>query len=319
MGPRVRPEDLVLTVEAGVTAHEFARLVGTRTGEVVRTLLGMGEIVPGGMTIPHDAIEALGREFGYEVTVEDVAPEPEPVGIGRSIVEFEDDPSTLQPRPPVVAVMGHVDHGKTQLLDTIRETDVLAGEAGGITQHIGAYQVAQDGGKITFIDTPGHEAFTALRARGADVTDVAVIVVAADDGVMPQTVEAINHAKAAGVPMIVAINKMDLDTADPYAVRAALTQHEIVVEELGGDVVNAEISALNGDGIDTLLEMVSLVAEVEELTANPKAPAVGTVIESQLDVGRGPLGTVIVQRGTLQAWRRNRRRRCCGQGAGDVR
>ena len=196
--------------------------------------------------------------------------------------------------------MGHVDHGKTQLLDTIRHTDVVAGEAGGITQHIGAYQVQRDDGTITFIDTPGHEAFTALRARGADVTDIVVIVVAADDGVMPQTVEAIDHAKAAGVPMIIAINKMDLPAADPYAVRAALTQHGIVVEELGGDVVSAEISALTGDGVDDLLELISLVAEVEDLQANPSAPSVGTVIESELDVGRGPVATVIVQRGSLE-------------------
>ena len=196
--------------------------------------------------------------------------------------------------------MGHVDHGKTQLLDTIRKANVIAGEAGGITQHIGAYQVDRDGGMITFLDTPGHEAFTALRARGANVTDIAIIVVAANDGVMPQTAEAIAHAQAADVPIIIAINKMDLETADPNAVRAALTQHGIVVEDLGGDVVAAEISALTGDGVDDLLEMVSLVAEVEELKANPNAPAVGTVIESRLEVGRGPVATVVVQRGTLK-------------------
>jgi translation initiation factor IF-2 len=215
-------------------------------------------------------------------------------------IDIEDDPASLRPRPPVVTVMGHVDHGKTQLLDTIRRANVVAGEAGGITQHIGAYQVERGDGLITFIDTPGHEAFTALRARGAEVTDIAIIVVAANDGVMPQTAEAIDHAKAAGVPMIIAINKMDLESADPYAVRAALTQHGIVVEELGGDVVSAEISALTGDGIDNLLELISLVAEVEDLKANPSAQAIGSVIESQLEVGRGPVATVIVQRGTLK-------------------
>jgi translation initiation factor IF-2 len=262
--------------------------------------MSMGEIVPGGGTIPVKALEPLGELFGYEVLVEEGPAEVEEVeALGRHVIEYEDDPSSLQPRPPVVTVMGHVDHGKTQLLDTIRKTDVVAGEAGGITQHIGAYQVERNGEKITFIDTPGHEAFTALRARGANVTDVAVIVVAANDGVMPQTVEAINHAKAAEVPMIIAINKMDLPTADAFSVRGALTQHGIVVEDLGGYVVAVEVSALTGDGIEELLDLISLVAQVEELVANPAASAVGTVIESQLEVGRGPVATVIVQRGTL--------------------
>ncbi|HEX9856096.1 MAG TPA: translation initiation factor IF-2 [Acidimicrobiia bacterium] len=293
-------EDRILTVEAGITAQEFSRLVGVRTGDVVRELMSMGEIVPGGGTIPVKALEPLGELFGYEVLVEEGPAEVEEVeALGRHVIEYEDDPSSLQPRPPVVTVMGHVDHGKTQLLDTIRKTDVVAGEAGGITQHIGAYQVERNGEKITFIDTPGHEAFTALRARGANVTDVAVIVVAANDGVMPQTVEAINHAKAAEVPMIIAINKMDLPTADAFSVRGALTQHGIVVEDLGGDVVAVEVSALTGDGIEELLDLISLVAQVEELVANPAASAVGTVIESQLEVGRGPVATVIVQRGTL--------------------
>ncbi len=294
-------EDKILEVTEGITAHEFGRLIGERTGEIVRELMNMGQIVPGGGQIPVDAIEALGAHFGWEVLVE-LAPEEEVADEGRqrSMVEYEDDPASLEPRPPVVVIMGHVDHGKTQLLDTIRSANVVAGEAGGITQHIGAYQIERNGSKITFIDTPGHEAFTALRARGADVTDIAIIVVAANDGVMPQTVEAINHAKAAEVPIIVAINKMDLEAADPVRVRAALTQHELVVEELGGDIVSAELSALNGTGVDELLEMISIVAEVEELTANPKAAAVGTVIESQLEVGRGALATVVVQRGTLK-------------------
>jgi translation initiation factor IF-2 len=293
-------DDNVLFLEPGITAHEFARMVGVRTGDVVKELMSMGELVPGGGTIPPGALERLGQAFGYEAVVADVEEPEEDTGPKRHLVEYEDDPASLEPRPPVVTVMGHVDHGKTQLLDTIRKANVIAGEAGGITQHIGAYQVSAAGSPITFIDTPGHEAFTALRARGADVTDIVVLVVAADDGVMPQTVEAINHAKAAEVPIIVAINKMDLETADPYGVRAALTQHEIVVEELGGDVPSVEVSALQGTKIDELLEMISLVSEVEELQAAPKAAAVGTVIEAELEVGRGPVATVVIQRGTLK-------------------
>ena len=288
-----------LVVQEGVTGAEFARLVGQRTGDVMKQMMMMGEMASAAGPLPTDALEDLGQAFGYDVLVED-AEEIDEEGPRVFSVEFEDDPASLRPRPPVVTVMGHVDHGKTQLLDTIRHTDVVAGEAGGITQHIGAYRVQRDEGTITFIDTPGHEAFTALRARGANVTDIVVIVVAADDSVMPQTAEAIDHAKAAGVPMIVAINKMDLPAADAYAVRAALTKHDIVVEELGGDVVSAEISALTGDGVDNLLELISLVAEVEDLQADPSARAIGTVIESELEVGRGPVATVIVQRGSLE-------------------
>jgi translation initiation factor IF-2 len=294
-------EEKVLLVEPGVTVHDLARMLQIRTAEIVKTLMFMGEMVPGGGEIPVDAIEPLGRELGWEFLVaESDKEEEEDTGRKRFLVEYEDDPGSLVTRTPVVTVMGHVDHGKTQLLDTIRNTNVIEGEAGRITQHIGAYQVEYDGSMITFIDTPGHEAFTALRARGAEITDIVIIVVAADDSVMPQTVEAISHARAADVPMIIAINKMDLETADPYAVRAALTQHEIVVEELGGDVPAIEISALKGTNIEDLLEMISLVAEVEELKANPNAPAVGTVIEAQLEVGRGPVATVVVQRGTLK-------------------
>jgi len=293
-------EERVLLVEPGITVHELARLIKIRTAEIVKTLMFMGEMVPGGGEIPLAAIEPLGRELGWEILVAESDEEEEEEVRQRHLIEYEDDPSSLVPRPPVVTVMGHVDHGKTQLLDTIRHANVIADEAGRITQHIGAYQVEQAGRKITFIDTPGHEAFTALRARGAEVTDIAIIVVAADDSVMPQTAEAINHAKAADVPIIIAINKMDLDSADPNTVRAALTQHEIVVEALGGDVPAIEISALKGTNIEELLEMISLVAEVEELTANPKAPAIGTVIEAQLEVGRGPVASVIVQRGTLK-------------------
>jgi translation initiation factor IF-2 len=293
-------EEKVLLVEPGITVHDLARMVKIRTAEILQTLMFMGEMVPGTGEIPIHAIEPLGRELGWELLVAESDEEPEEEGRQRHLIEFEDDPASLVTRPPVVTVMGHVDHGKTQLLDTVRHANVIEGEAGRITQHIGAYQTDHDGSKITFIDTPGHEAFTALRARGAEVTDIVIIVVAADDSVMPQTVEAISHAKAADVPIIVAINKMDLETADPYAVRAALTQHEIVVEELGGDVPAIEISALAGTNIEDLLEMISLVAEVEELQANPNAPAIGTVVEAQLEVGRGPVASVIVQRGTLR-------------------
>lgn len=294
-------EEKVLLVEPGVTVHDLARLIQIRTADIVKTLMFMGEMIPGGGEIPVGAIEPLGRELGWEFLVAESDEDDEKeVGRQRFMVEYDDDESSMEDRTPVVVVMGHVDHGKTQLLDTIRNTNVMEGEAGRITQHIGAYQVAHGDSEITFIDTPGHEAFTALRARGAEVTDIAVIVVAADDSVMPQTVEAIDHAKAANLPIIIAINKMDLEAADPHSVRAALTQHEIVVESLGGDVPAIEISALKGTNVDELLEMISLVAEVEELKANPKAPAVGTVIEAQIEVGRGPVATVVIQRGTLK-------------------
>ena len=295
-------EEKVLLVEAGLTTHEFARMIQTRTVLIVQALMEMGEMIPADGTIPTSAIEELGRKFGYDLLVAESDEEliEEEQGPTHHVIEYEDDPASLKPRPAIVTVMGHVDHGKTQLLDTIRNANVVAGEAGGITQHIGAYQATSGGNPITFIDTPGHEAFTALRARGANVTDLVILVVAANDGVMPQTVEAIDHAQAAEVPIIVAINKMDLETADPYAVRGALTQHGIVVEDLGGDVPAVEVSALKGTGIEDLLEIVGLVAEVEELSANPNALAVGTVIEAQLEVGRGPLATVVVQRGTLK-------------------
>lgn len=295
-------DEKVLLVEAGLTTHDFARMIQTRTVLIVQALMEMGEMVPADGTIPTDAIEELGRKFGYDLLVAESDEEivEEEQGPTHHIVEYEDDPASLKSRPAVVTVMGHVDHGKTQLLDTIRNANVVEGEAGGITQHIGAYQATTGGNLITFIDTPGHEAFTALRARGANVTDLVILVVAANDGVMPQTVEAIDHAQAAEVPIIVAINKMDLETADPYAVRGALTQHGIVVEDLGGEVPAVEVSALKGTGIEDLLEIVGLVAEVEELSANPSASAVGTVIEAQLEVGRGPVATVVVQRGTLK-------------------
>ncbi len=291
-----------ITILSGTTPQEVASLFRRHPNEIVRTLVQMGELV--GLTSPisDDALVLLGDQLGWDVTieaVEEVVEEETPIG-PKPKRTYDDDPASLELRPPVVTVMGHVDHGKTTLLDTIRKTKVVEGEHGGITQHIGAYQVEVNGHLLTFLDTPGHEAFTALRARGAEVTDIVVLVVAADDGIMPQTVEAISHSKAAGVPIIVAINKMDLPGADPYAIRAQLTEHELVVEELGGEVISVELSAKSGEGVDNLLEMIDLVSQVEELKGNPNARASGVIVESQLDVGRGPVATVIVQRGTLK-------------------
>ncbi|MDP8958759.1 MAG: translation initiation factor IF-2 [Actinomycetota bacterium] len=295
--PQAQEREL-LELRPGVTVGEFAEAVGETPASVVKALMDIGEMVAASQPVPPEALALLAEQFGFRLAappsdgeVVAAAPAPPP--------EQRDRPEELEARPPVVTVMGHVDHGKTQLLDTIRRTNVVSGEAGGITQHIGAYQVDLDGRKITFIDTPGHVAFTALRARGAQITDIVVLVVAADDGVMPQTAEAISHAKAAGVPIVVAINKMDLPDADADRVRAQLTEYDLVAEQLGGDTVTVQVSALKNQGIDQLLEMIDLVAEVEDLRANPDAPASGTVIESQLDKGRGPVGTVIVQRGTL--------------------
>ncbi|MDE0377247.1 MAG: translation initiation factor IF-2 [bacterium] len=295
------PEIEVIVVPAGVSVLEMARAMRQPVGELVKQLLSMGLMAAAAAPVPPEAIEPLAEHFGIMVEVEkDAEPEEADEPLVKPKRVFDDDPSSLVDRPPVVTVMGHVDHGKTTLLDFIRNTNVVSGEAGGITQHIGAYQATVDGRPITFIDTPGHAAFTAMRARGAEVTDIVVLVVAADDGVMPQTIEAVSHTMAADVPMIVAINKMDLENADPVRVRAMLTEHGIVTEELGGDVVSVEVSATSGYGMDNLLEMVDLVAQVSEFQANPKAPASGVVIESHLDRGLGPVGTVIVQRGTLK-------------------
>ena len=265
-----------------------------RSADVVKALMQNGIMATQNQTIDQDTAELVIEEFGHKV-----------VRVSASDVEqvidtVEDADADLKPRPPVITVMGHVDHGKTSLLDAIRKTKVVAGEAGGITQHIGAYQVEQDGSKLTFLDTPGHAAFTSMRARGAQVTDIVVLVVAADDAVMPQTVEAINHAKAAQVPMIVAINKIDRPEANPTKVRTDLLQHEVVVEKMSGEVQDVEVSAINGDGLDDLLEAIALQAEVLDLKANPDRPAQGAVIEAQLDVGRGPVATVLVQNGTLR-------------------
>jgi translation initiation factor IF-2 len=289
-----------LTLQSGTTSAVFAEAIGRSVGEVVKTLLLMGEMGAANAPISDEALVLLGEQFGFLVEVEDAAVE-EAVAVGPKPKRvFEDDPADLVARPPVVTVMGHVDHGKTTLLDKIRKTNVVAGEAGGITQHIGAYQIERAGRKISFIDTPGHEAFTAMRARGAEVTDIVILVVAADDGVMPQTVEAISHAKAANVQIIVAVNKIDMPMADPTRVKAQLTEYELVPESLGGDTITVDVSAATGAGIDQLIEMIDLVAELEEFKANPKPSASGVVIESQLDKGRGPVATVIVRRGTLR-------------------
>jgi translation initiation factor IF-2 len=280
-------------VLSGITVGELADKLHVAGAALVKKLFEMGEMATVQQSLPDDSIEILAEELGFEVYF--LSDEEVEFGI-----EEPDDPALLEPRAPVVTVMGHVDHGKTALLDAIRQTDVMSGEAGGITQHIGAYQVSHDGGKITFIDTPGHEAFTAMRARGAQVTDIVILVVAADDGVMPQTVEAINHAKAAEVPIVVAINKMDKEAAQPDKVKGQLTEYELVAEEYGGDVPVVPVSAHSKDGLDDLLEILTLQAELLELRANPKKSARGRVVEAHLDKGRGPVATILIQAGTLR-------------------
>jgi len=305
-GPEPEPEveadeaEIVeLSVQEGITPIELGELLGVAGGDISAALIGMGEMVGATDPIPTEALELVGESLNAIIEVETAEDEAPQSRVNRRVI-IETDEASLVQRPPVVTIMGHVDHGKTTLLDAIRSANVVEGEAGGITQHIAAYQVDVDGNAITFLDTPGHEAFTALRARGAEVTDNVVLVVAADDGIMPQTAEAISHTKAAGVPMIVAINKMDMPGADPFNVRAMLTEREVVVEALGGDVPSVEISALKGDGIDELLQVITLVAELEDLKGNPKPAATGVIVESRLDPGLGPVATVIVQRGTLK-------------------
>jgi translation initiation factor IF-2 len=284
-----------VTIPEAITIQELANRMSERAVDVIKLLMKQGQMAKINDVIDADTAQLIAEELGH--TVKRVSE----ADVEEGVFDVADDPASLKPRAPVVTVMGHVDHGKTSLLDAIRSANVAAGEAGGITQHIGAYQVdSPSHGKITFIDTPGHAAFTAMRARGAKVTDIVVLVVAADDGVMPQTVEAINHAKAAKVPIIVAINKIDKPEANPQRVRTELLQHGVQVESLGGDVVDVEISATKKINIDRLLEMIGLQAEILELKANPDRPAEGTVIEARLDRGRGPVATVLVQRGTLK-------------------
>jgi translation initiation factor IF-2 len=295
--PRLEPlpehEEQALTVPSGATVREVAEIFGVGSADVIKQLMTLGEMATLTQTLSDETIGVLAEALDRKVEVVSAAEEAVEAPV------FEDAPDELVDRPPVVTIMGHVDHGKTSLLDAIRETEVVAGEAGGITQHIGAYQVHQNDKTISFIDTPGHAAFTAMRARGADVTDIVVIVVAADDGVMPQTVEAIDHARAAGVPMLVAINKIDLPNSNADKVKGELANQGLNPEDWGGDTVFVNVSAKTKENLDSLLEMIALLAEVEELKANPDAPASGAVIESHLDPGRGPVATVLVQRGTM--------------------
>ncbi|HVD86290.1 MAG TPA: translation initiation factor IF-2 [Solirubrobacterales bacterium] len=292
--PETPAEPEATKVNSGATVREVAESLGLAPAEVIKKLMMMGEMATLTQTLTDDSVKAIADEYDRKIEIVHAADEePEEP-------QFSDAAEDLLERPPVVTIMGHVDHGKTSLLDAIRETEVAAGEAGGITQHIGAYQVHRDEKTITFLDTPGHAAFTAMRARGAKVTDVVVVVVAADDGVMPQTKEAIDHARAADVPMLIAVNKIDKEGANPERVRTELASEGISPEEWGGDTVFCEVSAKTHDGLDNLLDMILLVTELEELSANPDAPASGNVIESQLDPGRGPVVTVLVQRGTLR-------------------
>lgn len=283
-----------IELDGPLTVKELADKMGREVSEIIKKLMFLGVMATINQEIDVDTATIVAEDFGVEVT------EVEPAEDPTEIKEIEDAPETLQPRPPVVTIMGHVDHGKTSLLDVIRQTNVTAHEAGGITQHIGAYMVRYKGNKITFLDTPGHEAFTAMRLRGAQSTDIAVLVVAADDGVMPQTIEAINHAKSANVPVLVAINKMDKPGANPDHVKQQLAEHGLLPEEWGGDTIMVPVSAKKRQGIDDLLENILLVAEVMELKANPNRHAQGVVIEAKLDKGRGPVCTVLVQKGTLR-------------------
>ena len=288
-----------ITVEGSLTVQQLAESLGKPATEVIMKLMKMGTMASLNQEVSFEVASQVASEYGF--TLEVGGQEENSEEEIEALMEIEEDrEEDLKPRPPVVTVMGHVDHGKTSLLDAIRSTHVTNSEAGGITQHIGASEVSINGQKIVFLDTPGHEAFTAMRARGAQVTDIAILVVAADDGIMPQTIEAINHAKAAGVPLIVAINKIDKPSANPDKVKQELSEQGLLVEDWGGDVIAVPVSARQKTGIDTLLEMILLVAEMEELKANPDKRALGTVVEAELDKGRGPVATVLVQGGTLK-------------------
>ncbi len=302
--PTYTPEDApvpegVVVIERASTALDLGPRLNRTAADVVRFLMQAGEMVTATQSLSDDMIELFAAEIGAEIRLVDPGEEQE-VEL-QKLLDLDEESSDDAPhRPPVITVMGHVDHGKTLLLDRIRNANVVEGEAGGITQHIGAYQVERDGQKITFIDTPGHEAFTAMRARGAQSTDIVILVVAADDGVMPQTIEAINHAKAAEVPIVVAINKIDRENADPQKAISGVAEHGLVPEEWGGETIFQEISALQNIGIDDLLDQLLLVAEVEDLRGDPGGRAAGVVLEANLDIGRGPVATVLVQRGTLR-------------------
>lgn len=287
--------DHIVVYEEGMTVSDVAKALGVKTGQVIKTLMGLGIMANQNQSVDRETIELVVMEHGKELEdkkVTDLTHFDE--------IEIVEDEKNLVERPPVVTIMGHVDHGKTTLLDTIRNSRVTAGEAGGITQHIGAYQVKKNGRFITFIDTPGHAAFTEMRARGAQVTDITVLVVAADDGVMPQTKEAIDHAKAANVPIIVAVNKIDVVGANPDKVKQELSEYNLIPEEWGGDTIFCELSALTGEGVENLLEMIQLTAEIEQFNANPNRLASGTVVESKLTKGRGPVATMLVKNGTLR-------------------
>ncbi|GAA0228234.1 translation initiation factor IF-2 [Metaclostridioides mangenotii] len=288
-----------IVVEGEITVKDLTEKLNKPASEIIMKLMKMGTMATINQEISFEMASLIVNEYGFEL-IQSENDEKEAQEIEELMQIEEDKEEDLKPRPPVVTVMGHVDHGKTSLLDAIRESNFISAEAGGITQHIGASEVMVNGQKIVFLDTPGHEAFTSMRARGAQVTDIAILVVAADDGIMPQTIEAINHTKAAGVPLIVAINKIDKPEANPDKVKQELADQGLLVEDWGGEVISVPVSAKKREGIDTLLEMVLLVAEVEELRANPDKRAVGTVIEAELDKGRGPVATVLVQGGTLE-------------------
>ena len=293
-------EENIIEIEGTLTVKELAEKLDIEPNSLIQNLIGLGIMATINQELDQDTIEIILDDYGYTAKFGVESEEEEEISLNELVQDIEDKPEDLQARPPVVTVMGHVDHGKTTLLDAIRETNVTESEAGGITQHIGAYQVEIGGDKVTFLDTPGHEAFTSMRARGAQATDITILIVAADDGIMPQTVEAINHAQAAEVPIIVAINKIDKPNAQPDRVKQELTEHGLVPEEWGGNTICVPISALKKQNLDELLEMVTLVSEMEELKANPDRLANGVIVEAELDKGRGAVATVLVQNGTLK-------------------